>query len=224
MKRLFVVICLAILGLTLSACGTNKKDLVLDNIAEVRYNVFAGENENYVASFMSGERESPYAVNGICEKKVEFGMLNIKYKTEDSPIVAQYSLKIDDKVYNGNLEYNNYENTLMVDIQSVVNDDAQITLIVTTNKGEEKCDLIPKTKDLEITWRTALDIAMQTLGKEVDEYVVKGKFNGEVYIKIITDLNATFDTYYWYVSIVGTNGNCNGVIIDTQTGEVIAKK
>ena len=156
MKRLVVIVCLIFFGLAFSACGTDKKDIVLDNIAEVRYNIFSGENEFYVATFMSGERENPYVVNGICEKKIEFGMLSIKYKKQDSPVVAQYSLKIDDKIYNGNLEYNNYENTLMVDIQSVVNDDAKITLIVTTNKGEEKCELFPKTKDLEITWRTPL--------------------------------------------------------------------
>ena len=223
MKKIFVGTLLVILTLVFSACGANKIDLMLDNIAEVRYNVFSGENEEYTATFMSGERENPYIVNGICEDKTEFGMLTIKYKSTDMPMVAQYKLIIDEQEYNGNLEYNNYEGTLMVDINKVVNDNASISLAVITNQGESECQLNAKTDNLEITWRSALEIAVSEWGNELDEYISKGKLNGEIYIKIITDLNSNFDTYYWYVSIVGNNGNTNGVIIDPQSGEVIAK-
>ncbi len=224
MKKIILAITAIIVLFTFCGCGTSQADLALQNMAEVRYNVFSGENNIYVATFMSGKRESPYVVNGICEKQVEFGMVTIKYKTSDMPTVAQYELSVGDKVYKDNLEYNNYESTLMVDIQKVVSDDAQIGLKVITNTDEQTCVLEPKTKGMEITWRTALDIALKSLGDEMKSYISKGKMNGEVYVKIITDLNSNFDDYYWYVSIVGTNGKTSGVIINPQSGEVIAKK
>lgn len=223
MKKIFMGILLAGLCLMLSACGASKVDLALNNLAEVRYNVFSGENDNFTANFMSGKRENPYAVNGVCQKQVEFGMLTIKYKTDDAPIVAQYKLKIGENEYSGSLEYNPYDKTLMVDIGKVVEDNAEIMVTVTTTKGDESCTLNAKTTDLEITWRTALEIAIKNLDKDFEKYISKGKLNGEVYVKIITDLNGAFDTYYWYVSIVGTNGSTNGVIIDPNSGEVIAK-
>ena len=224
MKKIIIAIITTLVAFAFYGCGASQTDLALQNMAEVRYNVFSGENNVYVATFMSGKRESPYVVNGICEKQVEFGMVTIKYKTNDMPTVAQYELSVGDNIYKGNLEYNNYEGTLMVDIQKVVSDDAQISLKVITNVDEQICTLEPKTKGMEITWRTALDIALESLGDEAKSYISKGKMNGEVYVKIITDLNNSFDNFYWYVSIVGTNGKTNGVIIDPQSGEVIAKK
>lgn len=224
MKKILLASIVVTIVFAFCGCGASTTDLALENMAEVRYNIFLGENETFVATFMSGKRESPYVVNGVCEKQVEFGMLTIKYKTSDMPTVAKYEVAIGDNVYSGNLEYNNYESTLMADIQHVVSDDANITVKVVTNSDEKTCTLDSKTKGMEITWRTALDIAMESLGDAVKSYISKGKFNGEVYVKIITDLNGSFDDYYWYVSIVGTNGKTNSVIINTKSGEVIAKK
>ncbi len=225
MKKIILAsIAVIAMAFAFCGCGTTQSELILQNIAEVRYNIFSGENNIYVATFMSGKRESPYVVNGICEKQVEFGMLTVKYKSKDMPNVAQYELSIGENVYKGNLEYNNYESSLMVDIQKVVADDAQIKLKVITNIDEQTCELSPKTKDMEITWRTALDIALESMGDDVKSYISKNKINGEVYVKIITDLNSNFDDYYWYVSIVRTDGKTSGVIIDPQSGEVIAKR
>ena len=223
MKKIFLTSLLLVLTLVFSACGANKIDVVLDNLAEVRYNVFSGENEEFSATFMSGKREDPYIVNGTCEKQTEFGMLCVKYKKSDMPIVAQYKLDVNGTEYTGNLEYNKYDSTLMVDIKKVVDDNAKINLTISTTNGDLTCALDAKTDNLQITWRSALEIALETLDTKIDEYFSKGKLNGEVYIKIITDLNSNFDTYYWYVSIVGINGNTNGVIIDPQTGEVVAQ-
>lgn len=223
MKKTILVTLLAIITFAFCGCGASPTDLALENLAEVRYNIFSGENDTYVATFMSGKRETPYVVNGVCEKQVEFGMVTVKYRSPDMPTVAQYELTIGENTFKGNLEYNAYESTLMVDIQKVVSDDAQITLKVITNQDEKTCALQPKTKGMEITWRTALDIAIETFGDDFDAYVSKGTFNGEVYVKIITDLNGNFDDYYWYVSVVGTNGKTCSVIINPQSGEVIAK-
>ena len=223
MKKILLGALLILMTVVFSACGADKIDLVKANIAEVRYNVFSGENEEYTATFMSGERENPYIVNGVKEDIVEFGMLTIKYKSSDMPIVAQYTLKIDEQEFKGNLEYNKYDGTLMVDIGKIVSDNAVIELTVTTDNGDSKCTISPKTENLEITWASALEIAVEEFGDEINDFITKGNFNGEVYIKIITDLNSSFDDYYWYVSIVGSNGNSMGVIIDPHSGEVIAK-
>ena len=194
MKR-FLFLAVTFVCLCFSACGTNKIDVALENLAEVRYNIFSGENQTYFASFMSGERENPYVVNGICDKQVEFGVLTIKYKTTDCPVVAQYAIKINDSEYSGNLEYNNFDNTLMVDIGKVVDDNAVISLVVKTSKGDEPCTLNPKTQDLEISWRTALEISLAEWGDEFNDYLSKGKLNAEIYVKIISDLNSKFDDY-----------------------------
>lgn len=223
MKKTILVTLLAIITFAFCGCGASSTDLALENLAEVRYNIFSGENDTYVATFMSGKRENPYVVNGVCEKQVEFGMVTVKYRLPDMPTVAQYELTIGENTFKGNFEYNAYESTLMVDIQKVVSDDAQITLKVITNQDEKTCALQPQTKGMEITWRTALDIAIKSFGADFDAYISKGRFNGEVYVKIITDLNGNFDDYYWYVSVVGTNGKTCSVIINPQSGEVIAK-
>lgn len=226
MRKLFFILMttLTMVAVMLTGCGSNPVDLALKNLSEVRYNIFSGENDVFVATFMSGERETPYVVNGICEKRVEFGMLTVKYKTSDMPTIAKYKLLVGDNEYSGELEYNNYEKTLMIDINKVVSDDAKIVLQVITDIDNKECNLDAKTSDMEITWRSALDIAINAFGDDYNSYIAKGKLNGEIYVKIITDIAGNFDDYYWYVSIVGTNGKTNSVIINTKSGEIIAKK
>lgn len=223
MKRILFLIT-TFVCLCFTACSVNKIDVAIDNLAEVRYNIFSGENDSFQVTFMSGERENPYVVNGSCEERIEFGMLTVKFKTSDCPIVAQYSLTINDYEVSGNLEYNNFENILMVDIGKIVDDDAQISLTVKTNKGDENCDLLAKTKDLEITWRTALEIALTEWGSDFNQYIKKGNLQAELYVKIISDLNSKFDNYYWYVSLIGTDGSSKGLIIDPHSGDIIAKR
>ena len=44
-------------------------------------------------------------------------------------------------------------------------------------------------------------------------------------MKILKDSsNAEINHYYWYVGVISTNGETLGILIDTNTGEIIAKK
>ena len=43
--------------------------------------------------------------------------------------------------------------------------------------------------------------------------------------KLLKDFsNTELKTYYWYVGIVSTNGETLGILIDANSGDIIAKK
>ena len=98
MKKIIYFIMLLASTLFLTACGGTPLELCKQNLSEVRYNVFAGNTDNYTATFMSGKRENPYVVNGKHEKVVDFGLLTVTF-TGDSPLTANYVLTINEINY-----------------------------------------------------------------------------------------------------------------------------
>jgi len=226
MKKIFylaTIVTLILSTVFLSACGGSTMDIAKQNLSEVRYNVFSGQNDTWTASFMSGKRENPYIVNGKSESKTDFGLLTITFKGADTPLNASYKLTIDNVEKSGDLEYNQYENNFMVDINQIVNDDAVIKVFITVGNTTTSADLVCNSKDFEISWQTALNIAVPELENKIKENTSNGKLKGELYIKIITDLNGDFDDYFWYVYLYTTNGDTYGVIINPITGEVLAQ-
>jgi len=224
MRKFLLGILLCALCVIFTGCNTSTLDLVLENMAEVRYNVFSGEDDVVSLTFMSGKRENPYVVNGVCEKTVDFGLLTVKFKNDDLPTSANYRINADDLEYSGALEFNNYENTFLVDIQKIVSDDTNITVAVIVGSDIYEVTLISQTKAFEITWYTALQIAVEEMKEDLQNYVKNNTLDGEVYVKVIVDINNQFSNYYWYVCIVNSDGDTNAVIIDPTSGEVIAKK
>lgn len=224
MKRLFILGLLITTAILFSACGGTTLQLCQQNLSEVRYNVFDGQNDTYSATFMSGKREEPYSVNGKSENAVDFGLLTVTFRGADTPLTAKYKLIINDTEKIGDLEYNQYENNFMVDIKEIVQDDAKITLDVIVGTTTSSTELVCKNSDFEITWQTALNIGAKELENQIKENTTNGKLNGEVYLKIITDLNGNFDDYFWYVSLYTKNGDTFAIIINPKTGEVMARK
>lgn len=224
MKRLFGFGMLLIVAMIFSACGGTVLQLCEKNLSEVRYNVFSGETDTYTASFMTGKREKPYSVNGVSEKAVDFGLLTITFKGNDTPLTASYKLTINDTEKTGNLEYNQYDNNFMVDVGEIVGDDAKINVEITVGTTKSSIDLVCKNTDFEITWQTALNIGAKELEKNIKANTINGKLNGEIYIKIITDINGNFDDYFWYVSLYTKNGDNYAIIINPKTGEIMAQK
>ena len=53
----------------------------------------------------------------------------------------------------------------------------------------------------------------------------KKLFNGvyEIYVKIISEQETNFGTYYWTVSVIGTNGDKHSVVFGVNSDEILVK-
>lgn len=220
MKK-FLVAGLAVMILVclgLSGCGLNAKSDVVNNLSDVRYSVFVGQNDGAVANLMCGMRENPYSYDGISNKKTEFGVLTVFFKNRPTQNL-HYSLSVGKSSFAGTLEENPYNHSFMADIQKIV--DSSEAVYLTIEGVAENMQLMPESAGWEIQYSQALDIAFDALEEDLMKLYSSRKFCAECYLKIVMDQSSIENPYYWCFMYVGQNGQSGSVIIDVHSGEVL---
>lgn len=204
-----------------SACEQDVKEDLLDNLSDVRYNVFAGQNSELCANLMCGVREISYSYDGISNKKCEFGVISVTIKNKNNYENISYTLTVGESIITGTLEENPYDHTFMTDIERIIGCDKSVYLTlegITTNML-----LVCESASWQVQYDEAIDIAFESLESEITKFYQKKKLCAEGYLKIIFDQNSTTKLFYWYFGVVGQNGETVAVIIDPQTGDIITK-
>lgn len=225
-KKLLIFTLLAICLFGFTACGkTNIK--LSDFLIEERNNLFTAKDNLYTVTFSTGLREKNYNYDGIIDEKVDFGVLTL-IRNDSNPLANDtysYKITINEEEFTGNMEKSPIDNSYAVDIEKRVEDDAIINVEIRFTGYTFRQDLTNTSKDFVVDKNTALNQANNELKTEI-ENLLKDKNNKiEVIMKILKDSsNSEVNRFYWYIGIISTNGETLGILIDTNTGEIIAKK
>lgn len=222
MKKIviFLFLCL-ILSFSIFACTKNIDGAVRGNLSEIRYNAFAVKNENFKANFMSGERENPYEYDGKSRDKCDFGVITVVFNDFCTFMKVPFSLYINDEKVDGLLEKNPYNESFMADTGRRVNDNDVIRIKI--GDGDE-INLENISNNFKINFENALKIGINELNNELNSCYIKGKFNAECYLKIITSDNYNSDDFFWSFSVISSKLNNYSVIIDINSGKILVKK
>lgn len=226
MKKVLCALSLLLVTVCFVGCGKEQKavDTINNHIIELRNNLFVGSDEKYYATFVTGEREEPYALDGVVNEKVPFGIVTLS-SVKNTPLENdEYSfvLTIGEEEKTGKLQKSPYDNTYSADIGVSAPDDAEIKLAVTVDGHKFEQTLYNESKNFKISQSDAINIAGKELANEIDTLLQNGSM--EAMVKILKDYSGTTNRYFWYVGVVGGNGEAFGVLIDTMTGEVVSKK
>lgn len=222
MKKLFFCLwMIALCVFPLTACKVNVKSDVIDNMSDIRYNIFAGQTSHLSASLMCGMRENPYNYDGVHKKVTEFGVVTVSIKNLDKQESYNYTLNIGDNKITGFLEENPYDHTFMTDIEKII--DCENAVYLSVEGVAENVQLICESKNWQIQYKNAIDIAYNNLEQDFVALYDKKKFKAECYLKIVHDQNNVSNPYYWCFMVVGQNGEAKSVIIDVNNGLVVTK-
>lgn len=219
-----ISIIVATVGL-ISVVEPTERELILSNLSEIRYNAFSEVTDTFGASFMTGEREVPYIIDGIAQEKSLFGVLSVYFRIPTSSFVGTptYSLSIDDDYYEGELERSPYSSGYVADIEASANDDSVVTLTVIWDDLEETIVLAPTSIGWEINWEKAMDIALENIDEVTkNKLIVDGIVTAEIHMKIINDPENVLGEYYWYFTIYHRDGSVTSYTIDPITGEILS--
>ncbi len=215
-----------ILGVCIVLAGCSRLYQNAQNsIAEVRQNIYTGENESMVASFMAGKREEDYVINGVSTPLIEFGVIAVSLQNVNVGYAktGSFSLLSGKDRYSGELQLNPFDNSYVADIGKIIDTDDDISLTVTIGSFTAEVSL----QKTNVKWKLNCDDALKTACKALKSELKswgKKSFDGEVYVKIIHDSKISSTDYFWYVSFVNTTGTMHSVIIHPITGEILAKK
>lgn len=204
-------------------CKPSNLNLMQKNLSEYRKVLYVANTPNFNATFTTGKREEPYLLNGVSEKKVEYGVLIVKFNNE---VVSQptFTLLIDTIQFSGKLEKNPFDNTYVADIEKEVSDVADINLKVMVDEINDNINMDNASADWKISYKKALSIATTEFEDILPNYIEGNRLNAESHIKIVGSTEDELPKIYWYVSIICQNGDSFACIVDPYSGEILARK
>ncbi len=224
-KKILIILVLMCSLVGLTACKSNKVNLS-DCVIEERNNLFVAEDSLYTATFSTGMREEDYNLDGVVNNLVPFGVITLA-RNDRSPLADDsytFIIKIDGESYTGFLLKSPVDNTYSVDIGQSASDDAVVELQITFTGYSFNKTLGCVSSEFSVDKTRALEIASTELEEGISNITSDKNNKIEVIMKIMKDYSSEEKSYYWYVGIVSTNGDTLGILIDTNTGDIIAKK
>lgn len=225
-KKLLILMFLFVSILSLSACGG--KDLNLsDYLIEERNNLFVANDELYTLNLSSGLRESDYQFDGVITDKIDFAVITF-VRNDNLPLANDtyaYIVKINDEEFSGFLEKSPVDNTYVADLGVAVNDDAIVSAKISFTGYTFSGDLTNISSAFAYNKTNVIEIANNELKEEIKNIMQDNNVKIEVVTKIMKDYSSVdMKNYYWYVGVISTNGDTLGLLIDANSGEIIAKK
>ena len=225
MKKITIFVLIMINCFILTGCN-RYYNITRSSISEIRYNIFNGDSDNFNITFMSGQREKDYVVNGYNTDLIDFGIVTITIKNPNlsEPNNPTFALTIDTLRHEGVLERNPFDGTYVADIETIVDNNLpSISIKVFMGDNIEELQLTNISYDWKVSCYDALKLSCKELSQELKPLTQK-EFLGEVYIKIIKDTIINDGNYYWYVNFVSRNWIYHSTIINPLTSEILAKK
>lgn len=224
MKKILFITFMLIAPLILMGCSNNLSVRLQDNLSEVRFNLFTASNEKINVNFTSGFREDPYVINGISENKKEFGVITVKFLCDISTKegTPKFVITINEMDFDNEFILNPFDQTYVQDISTFVLDDSTIFIKITWQDFYFESELVNESNNFNINHKQALNIFIKEFETDITN-LLKGDINFEMYVKIISDPSLNIDQNYFYVSLISVNGNSFSVIIDPNSGQILAK-
>lgn len=226
-KKVLICAMLLLSSCLLFACGTSKKIDIANYTIEERNHLFSAQDEIYSLTLSTGLREKDYALDGIKNEMVDFSILSLT-KLNGEPLsndTYTYILTINEETHTGYLEKSEIDNSYNIDLGLKVSADDTINAKITFTGYCFENTMTNVSQDFTVNKQQALETANKELKKEIKDITADKNNKIETVIKIVKDYSTSeVKRYYWYVGVVSNNGDTLGILIDTNTGDVIAKK
>ena len=226
MKKKFLIFMALLVGVvSLTACGKSNINLA-NYLIEERNNLFTAADDLYCVSFSTGMREENYQFDGEVGNKVEFGVITFA-RNDREPMANDnytYLLTVGEESFTGFLEKSPVDNTYSVDIGKTATDDALVSIQITFTGYSFNKEMSCTSKEFAVDKNAALEIANKNLSDELKNICADKNNKIEVVMKIMKDYSTENKTYFWYVGVVSTNADTLGILIDANSGDVVAIK
>lgn len=211
-RRLLILVPLLLLPM-LSGCG--KRDYYT-YVSEAKTDIFIAQTETFNVTLSCIEREYPYISDGIpcpLTRVVEISLTGELapaacevYVTGDNPIGGEMSFR----TYAGDFFFSQSVETFYEKSVSlrVVTDGTETELTATSVKTPDTLSV-----------RDALGCAVKAEREKIDLMTGSDGFAGEFYVRLLRR-----ECNYYYVGIIDREGGTLSLLLDAETGEVLARR
>ncbi len=215
MKKVFYL-CLPLCVLPLFAlAGCGKKTQPAKYLSEVKSDIFVAETEEFSLTLSCTEREYPYADDGIVCPVSKLCEISIVTEAR-----ADYSVfVIGEKTWGGETSYRNVRGDYYYSQGVDVFPENSVTLRIQWEEETREIVATSVKTEKTISPEAALSEAVKSEKEAISRMTREGEFFGEYRVRLLKR-----DSVYYYVGIVDKNGHTISLLIDSETGAVLARR
>ena len=211
MKKFSLLLLLTGLVPLLAACKTNTD--YFSYVSELRSDLFTASEEEFSVTVACITREHPYNNDGI--KATVSDVVEITLEGE----ADEYSVYLlGGEQIGGEMSFRNTRGDFYFSQGVKSFPEASVTLRVEwENKSREIVATSVKTENT-LSPEKALSRALENEKATLERLSASGSFRGEFYVRLLRR-----DKNYYYIGIVDTEGKMISLLLDSESGEVLAR-
>ena len=198
----------------LTACGGYD---YTDHISEAREDIFCAETEDFTVTLNCTSREYPYASDGIACPTGKIAEISLIPKERAA---GGYEVYVKgEKDWGGETSFRNTRGDYFYSQTVEALPETSVTMRIVWDGGERELTATSVKNENTISVDEALDFALKKEKDTVARMTRNGKFFGEFYVRLLRR-----NTNYYYVGIVDTDGKTISLLLNSETGEVLARR
>ncbi len=200
-------------ALFLAGCG--KKQDYSAHISEVRSDIFIAETEEFSITLFCSEREYPYADDGVACPRSKLAEISLVAKEETDYFVYVTG----DEGFGGETSYRNVRGDHYFSQGVETFPEGSVKMRV--EWGDEVREVVATSVRTEktISPQEALQAAVGHEEEVLSRMTQDGEFFGEFRVRLLKR-----DATYYYVGIVNKSGGTISLLLNSETGEVLARR
>lgn len=219
MKKFFICLFLVLISLvfSFSLWSCKKVDPLLNQISELRCDIFNGESENFSLTAYYGFCERPYINDGKVGERFYELVFKLKNKETDN---ATYTLLLEFNGENFKQDFNKNEKTGILTVSFDVEnfDKKQFDVKIQYGAQTQTITLNSIVPENTINYQTALMKLKESQPDLLKAFSNELGYNFEIYQRIIVKNEKP----YWYIGLALGENKLKALLIDGFSGEILA--
>ena len=211
-----IITLITIIFFAFTAFGCEKPNPYLQNVSELRQDIYVCDDENYPVTAYYGFRENPFVNDGKCGDRI-YGYTFIMHVLADE---VQRTVEFD----NGNtklsaqFKYDEVSGEYKAFIETNTHFEKSFSINLLCGATTIPLLLSSAVPSTCLTHENALNILCQNQKTLLDAYSLNGTLNAEIYMRVFVKN----DKPYWYVGIASGNDKLKAFLMDGSSGELLA--
>ena len=199
----------------LAACGGYD---YTKHLSEVRSDLFCAETEEFSLTFACISREYPYSLDGIAAPKsnvAEITIISAQKSSENFTVTVLGG----EKEWGGETSYRNTRGDYFYSQGVKEFPEGSVSLRVQWGENVKEIAATSVKNEKTSSPESALKHALEAERDAVKNLMQNGCFMGEFHVRLLRR-----DANYYYVGIVDGKGHTISLLLDSETGETLARR
>ena len=209
---------LLLLAPALAACGGGYNYAA--HLSEVRSDIFCAETEEFSVTLNCVMREYPYAADGVASPMQKLVEISVSPAGNTAEEYSVYVLgENGEQILGGEASFRNFAGDWYFSQSVETFPEKSVSLRVTWGENVRELAATSVKNEATLGVRDALGCAIEAERELIGRLTQDGVFRGEFYVRLLRR-----DKNYYYVGILDRAGGVVSLLLDGETGKVLARR